>query len=228
MSRNVFNGKSLIEFVEEKLSDLSNEEKEKFISNFRRRFAEEEKQKEKEENSIRTRVVLLSVLLIFQSASSFILNWFSELISQNILITMYLTMLVGAGGNAGNQAAVLMIRRLATSKYFPLKPIFLEQIFDAFFIGFSVASVGFLRVFLEENGAILPCLTIGLALFLIVFSSILLGSFLPIVLERTFGVDPAHGGPIIQVLMDILGVFIICLVGQGLLMDSTSRHEKDL
>ena len=52
-------------------------------------------------------------LLMFQSCSSFILSANQELLSAHPAIIYFLTMLVGAGGNAGNQAAVRVIRRIA-------------------------------------------------------------------------------------------------------------------
>jgi len=48
------------------------------------------------------------------SFSSFILERFSSLIETHLIVTFFLTMLVGAGGNAGNQSAVMVIRGLAT------------------------------------------------------------------------------------------------------------------
>ena len=45
-------------------------------------------------------------LLILQSMSSFILEYNEKLLQKHIIIVNFLTMLVGAGGNAGNQASV--------------------------------------------------------------------------------------------------------------------------
>ena len=55
----------------------------------------------------------LSGLLIFQSFSSVILLRHVELIQSHPNIVYFLLMLVGAGGNAGNQAAVRAIRGIA-------------------------------------------------------------------------------------------------------------------
>ena len=63
---------------------------------------------------LRKRAGVLIGLLIFQSCSSFILASFEELLKKHSVVVFFLTMLVGAGGNAGNQAAVLVIRGLAT------------------------------------------------------------------------------------------------------------------
>jgi hypothetical protein len=45
-------------------------------------------------------------LLILQSCSSFILKNYEELLQSHLVLVQFLTMLVGAGGNAGNQASV--------------------------------------------------------------------------------------------------------------------------
>ena len=50
------------------------------------------------------------------TGSSFILASFEKLLQRHSVIVFFLTMLVGAGGNAGNQAAVLVIRGLATGE----------------------------------------------------------------------------------------------------------------
>ena len=57
------------------------------------------------------------MLLLLQSLSGFVLQEFRDnILSGNAyaLMSLFLTMLVGAGGNAGNQSAVFVIRNLAT------------------------------------------------------------------------------------------------------------------
>lgn len=221
----------IIETFDEQFSALSPEELKTFVAHVRHRLDDNAGEKEKppqETNNILSRVCLLSSLLILQSGSSFILQSFSDLISRHILITMYLTMLVGAGGNAGNQAAVLVIRRLATSRSFSVRSLIMRETFSAIIIGTLVTLVGFIRVWIEERGAFLPSLTIAIALFCIVTSSIILGTLLPIILQRIIHIDPAHAGPIIQVIMDILGVCITCAIGQALLVNLSYHKHKEL
>ena len=218
----------IIELFDEQIQSLNNDEFDEFVQHVQKRISEKDEKKSTniDENRLYSRIFLLSILLILQSGSSFILQSFAELISQHILITMYLTMLVGAGGNAGNQAAVLMIRRLANPKSVQLRSVIVRETFAALIIGCSVTFVGFIRVAIEERGAFLPSFTIGLALFCIITSSILLGTLLPVILQRLFHLDPAHAGPIIQVLMDILGVCITCAIGQTILVNKNfSKNE---
>lgn len=221
----------IIETFDEQYSSLTSDELKIFLKHVRKRLNDDDESEKKSSssttNDIFSRVCLLSFLLILQSGSSFILQSFSELISQHILITMYLTMLVGAGGNAGNQAAVLVIRRLATSPTYSARLLVVREFFSAIIIGSLVTLVGFIRVYIEEQGRFLPSLTIALALFTIVTSSIIIGTLLPLILQRIFHIDPAHAGPIIQVIMDILGVCITCAIGQMILVNlSTSKHKE--
>ncbi|DBA96070.1 TPA: hypothetical protein ACH3X1_001569 [Trebouxia sp. C0004] len=53
-------------------------------------------------------------LLVLQSTSSFVLEQYQQLLKEHLVVTVFLTMLVGAGGNAGNQSAIKVIRGLAT------------------------------------------------------------------------------------------------------------------
>ena len=70
--------------------------------------------------SLRSRASWLLGLLLCQSASSFILEGNEALIQSHPVIVYFMTMLVGAGGNAGNQASVRIIRGLATGEVNPM------------------------------------------------------------------------------------------------------------
>lgn len=50
-----------------------------------------------------------------------------------------------------------------------------------------------------------------LSLFLIIMAATLVGTLLPIFFAQN-SIDPAHSAPAIQVVMDLMGVFLICLV----------------
>ena len=61
---------------------------------------------------VRQRIPWLIGLLLLQSFSSMILLQYNSMISNYAIITLFLTMLIGTGGNAGNQSATLVIRGL--------------------------------------------------------------------------------------------------------------------
>ncbi len=55
-------------------------------------------------------------LLILQSTSSFVLDQYQELLREHLVVTLFLTMLVGAGGNAGNQSAIKVSHTLLATR----------------------------------------------------------------------------------------------------------------
>ena len=63
-------------------------------------------------DAMKSRAYWLCGLLALQSCSGFILSRNEVLLQDHPVIIFFLTMLVGAGGNAGNQASVRVIRGL--------------------------------------------------------------------------------------------------------------------
>lgn len=152
-------------------------------------------------------------LLILQSSSSFVLDSYQELIKEHLVVTLFLTMLVGAGGNAGNQSAIKVIRGMATGSIAPtldsLTHVLQQQISVAFILGTSLSAAGWIRVYLT-NGDVRNASAIALSLFLIVCTSVVVGTLLPFGLARA-KLDPANAGTSIQVIMDCMGVLITCI-----------------
>lgn len=128
-------------------------------------------------------------------------------------------MLVGAGGNAGNQASVRVIRGLALGTLNPTtQSQFLWREFKmACALSAILSLTGFLRAAAFRT-PLLETIAVTTALALIVFSSICLGAVLPLLLKK-IGVDPAHSSTTIQVIMDILGVLLAVFVS-GIVLDS--------
>ena len=94
------------------LDSLDSGDKKKFAEYVSAYLEQDSTSKTAETSSVSIQEVLarfyvLGTLMVFQSLSSFILSSYQGFIENNIYITLYLTMLVGAGGNAGNQSTVM-------------------------------------------------------------------------------------------------------------------------
>lgn len=163
-------------------------------------------------------------LLVFQSFSSFILAYNEKLLQTHPAIVYFLTMLVGAGGNAGNQATVRVIRELALGRLPDgTKLAFvLREVVMALGLSVIVGTFGYVRAYLNGGVTHPEVVTVTIALMLIVFISIVVGALLPI-LFHVVGLDPANSSTTIQVIMDITGVMITCFVATlvlGIQLDS--------
>ncbi|MCK4650625.1 magnesium transporter [Candidatus Babeliales bacterium] len=155
----------------------------------------------------------LIALLLLQSVSSFIMSGYQDVVDKYFIITMFLTMLIGTGGNAGNQSSALVIRGLATGEMTRKNglQVLLREFGIAIIMAFLLVVVGFSRVYIFRHD-IMGAIAVSIALFIIVMVSIFLGALIPLLLER-FNFDPAHSAaPFLATLMDIFGVLIYCFV----------------
>ena len=152
-------------------------------------------------------------LLLLQSLSSFILSGYKDVVDKYFIISMFLTMLIGTGGNAGNQSSAIVIRGLATGQISRKNSIkvLLREFGVSLFVSAILVCVAFTRVFLFKQDLI-SAITVSIALFFIITVSMFLGTLIPLLLER-LNLDPAHSAaPFLATLMDILGVAIYCFV----------------
>jgi len=135
-------------------------------------------------DALRDRAYWLVGLLVAQSCSSFFLARNEELLQTYPTIIYFLTMLVGAGGNAGNQASVRVIRGIALGAVNEkTQQRFLNREFRmAIALSCILSLAGFLRAaFFQTPFA--ETVAITSALSLIVFTSVCLGAVLPLVLK---------------------------------------------
>lgn len=76
--------------------------------------------------------------------------------------------------------------------------------------------LGFTRVYIFGS-SIYISFTISIALYVIVCSSVVIGTILPMLLHNILHIDAAHSGPIAQVIMDVSGVALTCIICQVML-----------
>jgi len=152
-------------------------------------------------------------LLLLQSVSSVIMRHYETMLAQNVILTLFLTMLIGTGGNAGNQSATLVIRGLATGEIGQKKRfiVFLRECMLGLFIATLLSVISFGRVWIM-HGDLGAAFVISVSLFAIVCVSMLLGTLIPLTLHH-FKIDPAHSAaPFLATLMDIIGILLYCSV----------------
>ncbi|CAB9498431.1 Divalent cation transporter [Seminavis robusta] len=182
-----------------------------------------------EPNSLVDRGAWLVGLLVLQSFSSFIIKNNEAMLHRHAVIVRFLTMLVGAGGNAGNQASVRVIRGLATGKvdiHHNMRGYLVQELRAGFFLSVVLGVAGAIRaaVFFTP---LAETFAITASLVMIVGISIFLGTILPLFMKMIH-IDPAHSSTTIQVLMDILGVAITVYVSSIVLDTKVFEFLKPL
>ena len=164
------------------------------------------------------RGIWLVALLLLQTISSFIVSGYSELLSNNVILTFFLTALIGTGGNAGNQSSAIVIRGLATGEIGAGTKwkLLARELGVSILMAFMVVAVGFVRVYFYLQVLRIASI-VSLALFFIVITSVLIGAFLPLMLDK-LKIDPAHSAaPFLATVMDIIGVLIYFFIASKML-----------
>jgi magnesium transporter len=166
----------------------------------------------------RKRVAWILSLAAFGIISGVIVHRFESALEQLIILALYMPMMADTGGNAGSQAATVVIRALALGQVNVrnwLRIIFKEAriaILLAVCLGIltfgKILYLSYETQIPEELSLIKIAVIISLALCLQVISSTIIGAGLPLIVKR-FGGDPAvAASPAITTIVDITGLLI--------------------
>jgi len=158
------------------------------------------------------------VLLFFgQMLTATAMAGFEDALSQALVLALFVPLIVSSGGNSGSQAATLIIRALTTGEA-SLRDFWRvvgREAAAAGIIGLILASLGFARVALGEafgggfgDTWFLVGITIAVSLLFVVLWGSLVGTILPMLLQR-LGADPAASStPFVATLVDVTGIVL--------------------
>jgi len=152
---------------------------------------------------------------------------FDATLDRLLLLAFYLPMIASTGGNTGSQAAMVVMRSLATGELSgrDALSVLWKELRVAVLMAVVLGALVFGKVLLFENGTDVPgglslpviAAAIGLALGVQVVTSTLAGALLPLAVGR-LGFDPAVvASPALTTTVDITGLLIYFGVVQLLL-----------
>ena len=96
---------------------------------------------------VKARGKWLLILMLFQSGSSFVLSQYATLVREHLVLTLFLTMLVGAGGNAGAQSAMQTLQQLTVDGNTSLRKTLSHQGLVSLCLGVVLAVTAWFRVY---------------------------------------------------------------------------------
>ncbi|MEY3298372.1 MAG: hypothetical protein RLZZ597_1632 [Cyanobacteriota bacterium] len=157
----------------------------------------------------RKRVVWLLVLLVTNTATSAVIKGQEDLLQQVVVLTAFIPLLIGAGGNVGAQSSTVVIRGLNTEDVQPSDMAYIvgRETLAGLILGLLLGSaVTLWAFFLEGNLGV--ALSVGVSLIAISLIATFAGSVLPF-LFKALKFDPAlMSAPFITTAVDVLGVLI--------------------
>ncbi|PTY01151.1 magnesium transporter [Opitutus sp. ER46] len=166
---------------------------------------------------VRKRASWLVVLFLGEMLTATAMSYFEDEIARAVVLALFVPLIISSGGNAGSQAATLVIRALALGE-FKLRDwwrVMRRELAAGTMLGLILGAIGFLRIavwsqFTNIYGPhwLLVASTVGLTLVGIVLWGSLIGSMLPLGLKR-LGLDPAtSSAPFVATLVDVTGLVI--------------------
>jgi magnesium transporter len=163
------------------------------------------------------RVRWLIVLIITGSVTSTILHGFESVLEAVTALAFYVPVLVGTGGNTGNQSSTLIVRALATrdvalSDWWR---ILRKELGVGLLLGLTLSVLLSLKVLLDGQAKLLW--VVGTSLALVVLLANVVGAMLPLLLRR-LKLDPALiSNPLIATVTDVTGLIVYLSVARLLL-----------
>lgn len=166
---------------------------------------------------VRSRVVWLLVLAIGATLTVQVLEFFEATLSEVVTLALFVPLVIGTGGNTGNQAATTVTRALALGDVGP-RDVF-KVLFREFRVGFSLGlimgSLAFgVATFVYDTDI---GLVIGLTFVSVCSMAAAVGGVMPL-LARTIGADPAvFSNPFISTFVDATGLLVYFLIAKAVL-----------
>ncbi|NLJ53573.1 MAG: magnesium transporter [Intrasporangiaceae bacterium] len=166
---------------------------------------------------VRSRIVWLLVLAVGATLTVQVLETFESTLEQMVVLSVFIPLLIGTGGNTGNQAATTVTRAMALGDVRPsdaLKVVAREGVVGLF-LGLILGGLAFVIVSVVYSVTIGE--VIGLTMLIMCTLAAVAGGVIPLI-ARVLRADPAvFSNPFISTLIDATGLIIYFLIARALL-----------
>lgn len=174
----------------------------------------------------RKRAPWLLVLMLSATFTSTIISSFDSVLAQVIILSSFIPMITGSGGNAGSQASVSVIRALSLGEieFKSMFKVLWKEFRVAILCGLTLAVANFfkllffdLRSYTGTGDPVQIALVVSLTLVGTIVMAKIVGSSLPLLASK-IGFDPAvMANPLISTVCDSLSLLIYFAVATSVL-----------
>ena len=169
------------------------------------------------------RIPWLLVLMLSATFTSTIISSFEGALASVIILSSFIPMITGSGGNAGSQASVSVIRSLSLGEieFKSMFKVLWKEFRVSILCGVTLAAANFLKLMMFDlngkDGAFWIALVVSLTLIGTIMMSKLVGSSLPLLASK-IGFDPAvMANPLISTVCDSLSLLIYFAIATSIL-----------
>ena len=158
----------------------------------------------------KSRVPWLLLLMLSASFTTMIIRSFENALAAHVILTSFIPILMGTGGNSGSQASVTIIRGLSLGEieFADTLKILWKETRVAILCGLTLAVASFFKVIWLDGATVTVSLVVSLTILLTILTAKVTGCLLP-VLASKLGFDPAvMANPFITTIVDALSLVI--------------------
>ena len=170
-------------------------------------------------DTCKQRIPWLLLLMISATFTGSIISHYENALGAYVILTSFIPMIMGTGGNSGSQSSVTIIRGLSLDEidFRDVFTILWKEIRVAIICGVVLAGATFIKMIIFDSTPADIALIVSLTLILTVVVSKLVGCTLPM-LAKKIGFDPAvMASPFITTIVDALSLFIYFNIASSIL-----------
>ena len=174
----------------------------------------------------RSRIPWLLMLMLSATFSGMIITHFESALAACVVLTSFITMLSGTGGNSGSQSSVAVIRALSLGEveFSDMLAVVWKELRVALLCGVCLAGANFVKMMLVDRMlmhnpqvTVSVALVVCLTLMCTVVCAKIVGYTLPMAAEK-IGIDPAvMAAPFITTVVDALSLLIYFAIATEIL-----------
>ena len=175
----------------------------------------------------KNRILWLMLMMVSATFTGMIITGFEDALAVQVVLTAFIPMLMGTGGNSGSQSSVIVIRALSLGEleFSDFWRVVWKEIRTAVLCGIALAAACFVKLLLVDKlllgnnditylVAAVVCITMALT---VLFAKVI-GAMLPM-LAKKVGLDPAvMASPFITTIVDALSLLVYFGVANVLLL----------
>ncbi len=168
----------------------------------------------------KNRIPWLLLLMISATVTSAIISHYEAALAEMVILTSFIPMLMGTGGNAGSQSSVTIIRGISLDeiKMGNIFKVLFKELRVSILCGVVLAVATFVKVILIDRANVAVSFVVALTLLAAIIVAKLVGCSLPILAKR-LGFDPAvMASPFITTIIDAVTLVLYFAIASSLLL----------
>ncbi len=161
-------------------------------------------------DTCRQRIPWLLLLMISSTFTGKIITHYEDALGELLVLTAFIPMIMGTGGNSGSQSSVTVIRGISLEEieFKDIFKILWKEFGVALLCGLVLAVATFVKVITLDGESAMIGLVVALTMFLTILLAKLVGCILPL-LAKKVGFDPAvMASPFITTIVDALSLVV--------------------